>query len=376
MSKDTVDDAVSLSPTANGLALIIANDYVNTGLKPLKGTIKDGEKMRRSLSELNFATLFMQNASTEDTVSLLRSAANFAKYPTSYRRIVVVFSGHGTVENKLYAGDGFTISIDDIIDAFLPHRAPHVGSTPKIFLIDACRGKQTDRGTLVPKGGEVVECLKVPSTGNFLVAYSTTPNHLAFESEGGGVWMSALADKIVSTNKSILDVLTDVNEEMTARLGVGTSGGHIQQPELVSRLTESVNLLEEAMKTRNKENLCQGTPEDSNLSDKNRQSDEMPLQSRENEGWRDIQKPLVFQMGIYPTLRATDYVCKLKKYCYSQNKLEPRYQISKLGRSLFVATVYVNKTCGRVKGREERDEADARESAARLLLQKLGVECV
>ena len=72
------------------------------------------------------------------------------------------------------------------------------------------------------------------------------PDHRAHESkETGGIWMNILAEKLRTTDASVLDVLTKVNTELCREFHTDQVGCY-QQPELVSRLNEEVHLLREA----------------------------------------------------------------------------------------------------------------------------------
>ncbi len=243
-----LSSTVSSRPTANGLAVIISNDYATCrGLKELNGTFVDADLMKATFKNLKFATLHWHNVTRSELIMLLERIASFRRYPPSYRRIGIVFSGHGTSDHKLYAQDGKEVKLDDMFKKFSPETAHHLGSIPKLFFIDACRGDARGRGAMVPKGGEEKKAIIVPHEGNFLVAYSTIPGHLSYEEEGsGGVWMSLLARKLQSEDASVLDILTKVNAELVEKYQEPGWVGYVQQPELVSRLNEEVYLLREA----------------------------------------------------------------------------------------------------------------------------------
>ena len=233
------------NPRVNGFALILTNDYegMSDKLPALKGTRIDGRKMRDTMQELNFEAHWEHNASVTVTRRLIREAAR-CQYLPNYRRLVFVFSGHGTTNHFLYTQDGKDINFHNVLTEFYPDHSPQIGAVPKLFFIDACRGPQHTQPVLVCKGGHDVT-LKVPEKSNFLVAYSTMPEHRAHELEGqGSIWINILADELKSTEASVLDVLTLVNRRLCSDFH--NKLGLFQQPELVSRLNEEVHLLAEA----------------------------------------------------------------------------------------------------------------------------------
>ena len=176
-------------------------------------------------------------------MQLLHYVADYRKFPSSYRRIAFVFSGHGGGDHRLYTGDGETVNVPDILSAFLPQN----GSITKLFFIDACRGKQANTGVIAPRGGKEVEALRIPKQGNFLLAYSTTPNHLSYEERAkGGIWITTLAEKLCHRNASVLDILVEVNQDLIMKYQKSSYACFIQQPEFTSRLNEPINLFREA----------------------------------------------------------------------------------------------------------------------------------
>lgn len=235
------------NPGVNGFALIVTNDYLAGGgtahpLPPLNGARTDGKKMSETMEKLNFETRWEHNASAAMTRKIVRETAR-CRYLPNYKRLGFIFSGHGTTNHTLYGQDGKHINFHDIMKEFYPDHSPQVGTIPKLFFIDACRGSRHTEPALVCKGGHDVT-LRVPEQSNFLVAYSTMPGHKAHEGRQGGIWMNILAEKLRTTEASVLDVLTAVNTQLSAEFH--TEDGVFQQPELVSRLNEEVHLLRES----------------------------------------------------------------------------------------------------------------------------------
>ena len=252
----SVSEVISQYSKANGLAIVISNDYMNSQLVPLPGTHNDSKVMSESLSQLNFAVVCRHNVKKRDLVHLVEDVTSGVSFPPSYRRIIFAFSGHGTKDNFLCTQEAERFCIIELLEMFLPVRAPHLVDVPKLFFIDACRGGKTDPGVPVArgegyflsKGGSGVKLVRLPSHGNFLLAYSTIPNYKSFELEGkGGIWMTALASKILGEDKSICDILTGINKDFTELYQDSWEAcGCVLQPEFVTTLNEVVNLLREA----------------------------------------------------------------------------------------------------------------------------------
>ncbi len=259
MSTNSIIATITSNVDARGLAIIITNDYRNcTSLSSLPGTFIDGENMKDTFLHLNFVVHWEQNITHLQLTKLIHEACNFQDYHNfkKYKCIVFVFSGHGDLGDIVYLQDGSEVSIgEDIIKPFLPKASPIMGKFQKLFFFDACRGKEESESVMVPRsgkakggcdnsltfehrGGSVIERIRVPGEGGFLVAYSTMSNHLAWEGNKGGAWLQKLAEEIrTNTTSSIEDVLTKVNSDLIKDRTI-----RVQQPEKLSRLNEVVFL--------------------------------------------------------------------------------------------------------------------------------------
>ena len=178
--------------------------------------------------------------------SLIKVLDEAKKMPfsSSYKRLIFAFAGHGNEKGQIITSEGKTVSIEEIIDCL--SKSNDLQRMPKIFFFDACRGKKEDTGRMMPiaRGGEKAPTVRVSvSASNYLVAYSTIDGYRSYEENGGGIWMQCVARKLLAENKSIMDVLTAVNEEMNAKFQ--NPKYCFQVPELTSRLTEPVNLFME-----------------------------------------------------------------------------------------------------------------------------------
>ncbi len=254
--------AQRISPSSNGFALIISNDYsTNCDYIELTGTKVDAQAMDKAFKELKFDTLCEQNVDRGRFMRLVCETARCTNYPRNCKCIALVFSGHGRENNCLIMQDGEKVKINEIVEQFLPRKAPAIGDIPKLFFLDACRGLEQMHAVTVPrgagtklevlqKGGNSMATLQVPAEGNFLLAYSTMPSYKAYEMHGkGGIWMTTLAEKLRSSRKSVDDILSLVNEDLIRIYNHPDSPewkGRMQQPEKISRLNKVVYLHPEA----------------------------------------------------------------------------------------------------------------------------------
>ena len=249
-----------------GVAFIVSNDYDHTvKLKTLKGTHKDAEKMVGVFTQLGYEVVARKNLTLGELIKFVSEAAALP-YTPSYRRLVFTFSGHGVVGETLYdqygrprgnasgklcSQEGHEIEIESIIDQFKPDKYPALGRMARLFFFDVCRGTEEDKGVtllqprgMIGKGGQFMVPDRVPKGGNILVAYSTLPNHRAYELGSGSLWIKLLTEAILNQNDDIAVILTDVSSRLTEAY---KSFPVFQTPQCINQLTERVNFLRELL---------------------------------------------------------------------------------------------------------------------------------
>ena len=250
----SIQETIVEEPEANGLAIIISNDYCSSShLHTLNGAYKDGENMYQAFKHLKFATHWECNVTDQRLMQLIYDATHYCSYHQleNYKCIAFVFAGHGCAMDHIYMQDEELVSITNIVQSFLPRSAPHIAILPKLFLIDACRGNKVINPVLVPRGSaEIpqenavergvteVSKLRLPPEGNYLIAYSTMPEHKSYEQFGeGSIWITILAEKLCTSHASIEDILTEVNEKMMEKYQTFLKCP-MQQPEKTSCLNK------------------------------------------------------------------------------------------------------------------------------------------
>ena len=234
--------------------MIIGNSYIRTDvlspgrrkLHPLRGPRRDADMMKKAFDYLGFLTIVKLDLSEEELMSFLCPLANDASLK-SCKRFVFTFSGHGGY-GFIYSEDERKIEVHNIVNMLTPKDSsdPLVG-IPRLFFFDTCRGEKSDPG-FIARGGDEKWKHKIPSTGDMLVAFATSLGYKAFEEDKGGFWTNILTKKLVTSPKSILDILTEVNEELINKLQSAQMGS-FQQPELIGRLNSIICLLEESGET-------------------------------------------------------------------------------------------------------------------------------
>ena len=215
---DEVQQLVNGNPTARGLVLIVTNDYTdssdeNLKKRPLPACHIDGEKMRKTFSEpeLNFALLpTKKNRPAGEIKGLIQQVAkcNFPK-SNSYKYFIFVYSGHGSANNCIVANDGGKVDIQhDVVDPLEPGNTSHaVGKIEKLFFFNCCRGK-LNMNRPVPLDAGI-------QRGNYIIAYATMKEYVAYEHETGSEWMVPLAKRLREDKvKAVQLILSDMIKQV------------------------------------------------------------------------------------------------------------------------------------------------------------------
>ena len=239
-----IERLVQQHPSCKGLAVVIGSQDKPDKRDKLNGVLKDVDKMVRTFGQLKFAVLKCINYSQNCLFGVLRAVAAYKRYPSSWRRISFTFAGHGTA-NQIYTHDS-AIDIYSIIDLFQPNRAPNLATIPKLFFFDVCRGESNMIPVVTARGGKNATKI-APSYGNCLVAFSTTMSFKAFEDSEGGVWLGILSEVLLTVDKSIFDVLVEVNKRLMEKYQDRAHHGYIQQPTVEGLVNEHVYLLQESL---------------------------------------------------------------------------------------------------------------------------------
>ena len=259
-------EAMKDTPISNGLAILIGctNSKHERHEKPLGGVVRDLATLQLTFSKkLLFTTLCLNDPTVEHVKAVVKCTSELGENTggnailllEKWRRIVVTFSGYGD-KKYLYTRDGCMCLCDDIVKPLQSMKASKLAELPKLFFIDASRGREIDEGVHVPDlswfphGPPVPPVPRVGDrvSSNCFIAFSTFLGMQAFEdSHKGGFWTQTLAKELTNLENidmTIQDVMTRVNIKMNELCDKKRITN--QQPVTESSLTEDVKLLQEA----------------------------------------------------------------------------------------------------------------------------------
>ena len=263
-----IESVIEANSTAIGLAIIITNDYKsNPHHLDLLATESDGIAMEDAFKQLGFATIRKHNVTKSLVIALLHQCSS-VRYPQTCKRLAFVFAGHGREPKQeddeegtqLVTCEGKNVSVKTVVTKLSPLSPDStLGSMARMFFIDACRGSRVDFGRLVSRGAEklshrgggVIPDIRIPSEAcNFILCFSTVSGYRSYEVQKGdtgsrGIWLPLVAQKLKTSEKNIEVVMTEVNKEMMQQFQDRETYSCMMQPEMILRLNETVNLMNE-----------------------------------------------------------------------------------------------------------------------------------
>ena len=234
------DMNIQIDNSTVGVALLVSNDYDSSACKTVRKllfTHKDTDNLEEVLKDFSYAVLRIKNTSTDRFVTCYGKLAQY-EYPTTCRRVLLHFSGHGN-DGILLMQDGGKVNIDDVISCFKIHIAGNksLGTMAKMFFFDACRGEQ---------GGGGGSMSRVSKDGNMLIAYASTRYHVSYgDHSAGSQWTNCLVRALSESKESddVLHILTEVNLMMRKE----PNHRYFQTAELTSSLADHVYFKKEAI---------------------------------------------------------------------------------------------------------------------------------
>ena len=203
------------------------------------GTDVDADNIYRTFRDnLNFATFFSEDLPCAELACLVKTAAEFDRYPLNYDFIAFYYAGHGGIDSsgrefvlplQLTGGDTKNVLYirDNIISPFTCESAVLIRdryflqsynkNRKCLFFFDCCLIFQPD---LAVHGIEKVFNLTCPQ--DCLVAYATSISHMSGGSKTyGGLWTHHLCQRLQNAEplSTILDrTIDDVKDAQATNI--------------------------------------------------------------------------------------------------------------------------------------------------------------
>ncbi|OXA60052.1 caspase-1 isoform X2 [Folsomia candida] len=219
VSKD--DPNYNMNHPRRGKAIIFNFDrWDNTniphlGLSPRIGSEKDKKDLARCLQRLDFQVEEHDNLKHLQFWAVLERVRK--EDHTDADCLVVVVMTHGE-KNTVYMRDGVQIPINLCWENFEANKCPSLAGKPKIFIVQACRGKSYDSGTLLHPAiqtdldvfnrSDVTDSSTfsyvIPNAADIVIAFSCPLGHYSWRHPERGSWFIQAVCKVF--NKSAYEM--------------------------------------------------------------------------------------------------------------------------------------------------------------------------
>ncbi|XP_047676959.1 caspase-8-like isoform X2 [Tachysurus fulvidraco] len=233
-----------MSSMPRGVCLIINNMKFD---EPRRGSEKDEESLTKVFEWLGFTVEVYRDQTAEQMKDI------FGKYSKQKHEgdcFVCCILSHGNSDG-VQGTDGKFVQGSDIFDLFNGTFCPSLINKPKVFFIQACRGKQYHQQVKVQSDGHVEENageekveeeeeleadavkITIPAGADVLVARSTVKGYLSFRQSSGSWFIQCLCEQLkmcCQRGEDIQSILLKVNDEVSRKAGKHMDNDAKQMP--------------------------------------------------------------------------------------------------------------------------------------------------
>ena len=221
----------------HGIAVIINNsEFCSTDEESnRKGSDVDEHNLRVTWEYLQYEVRIFRNLiASQITHELMQIAL---QTHDNYDSFVCFILSHGDLD-VVFGVDNQAVKIDDLANLFKANSCPSLCNKPKLFFIQACRGKDKDKGIYVQKDGGIRNSL--PSDSDFLFSHASPPGNVSWRSPRYGSWYISSLCKVFVDNAPQQDLVTMLPMVNSKVSEVYTNEGYKQCPAPVIMLRKQV----------------------------------------------------------------------------------------------------------------------------------------
>lgn len=140
---DPIED-YKMTSRVRGICLIINNVTFDMNIFPTrKGSDMDAFRFKEIFRQLGFEVDCKRNLTAEKMRNTFKQKA--ALCMAKHDALVVILLSHGT-ESGIFGTDGLEVDMNDILSHFDNKKCRQMRGKPKVFIVQACRGRLADYG--------------------------------------------------------------------------------------------------------------------------------------------------------------------------------------------------------------------------------------
>lgn len=133
-----------MTSSQRGICLIVNNVLFDLDMFPKrKGSDMDAFRFKEVFKQMGFSVESKRNLTADKMKAVFKQVA--ARCMSKHDALVVILLSHGT-ESGIYGTDGLEVDLNDILSYFDNKTCKHLMGKPKVFIVQACRGRMADYG--------------------------------------------------------------------------------------------------------------------------------------------------------------------------------------------------------------------------------------
>ncbi|XP_054847782.1 caspase-14-like [Eublepharis macularius] len=161
------------------------------------------------------------------TESVIEFRDSINKFAEDVSCCLVVLMSHGNGSGQILGRDMKPVSVEKIFEYFNNIECPKLQKKPKIFIIQACRGKERDFGVKADSepmddsnDDDFASSRKLPTASDYYIIYSSQKGYISLRCQDTGSPMITTMKKVISEHGlewHIGDIFTKVNSKLVER---------------------------------------------------------------------------------------------------------------------------------------------------------------
>ncbi|KAM9287040.1 caspase-8 isoform 3-T4 [Morus bassanus] len=227
----------------HGYCVILNNHIFKNSGGVRKGTMKDGEAVKRVFQWLQFETVEHMDLEAEQMYAKVKE---YSKKDHSNMDCFVCFIFSHGEKDKIKGVDHEVVNIKDLLSCFSGSNCPSLAGKPKLFFIQACQGSVGHPAVTVKEDcpghleKDATPVTSIPDQADILVGMATVEDYACYRYEEiGSVYIQCLCDKmelLCPLRNDLVTILTEVNKEVGRRVLKGWK----QMPKITSTLRKQL----------------------------------------------------------------------------------------------------------------------------------------
>ena len=202
-------------------------NYKHKRLSNLPDGQVDEDRLKEVFTTLGFTVEPHQDLNAFGITDVLQ---NYAAEMKNYkgRALIVIILSHGGEGDVVYGTDGGEVKMHDLQELFSAANCPSLKNAPKVFLFDACRGTENEKGhpndlQLGKVSGIKTGYPVITNSLNFATVFASTRGNTAgmfpaHSEESGSYFTQTLVEVIKEAdNKEFNEIITEVRYRILKR---------------------------------------------------------------------------------------------------------------------------------------------------------------